>query len=456
MMRARGVITTALARICFLVSALAGFTVANSSAGQDNAPVLTGPAAFQQALPGLTPDKVAAFREGAGVFRAAWLSGPSVDTPRFVGLGPLFNRRSCVACHIGNGRGEPPLNPADAMRSLLIRLSIPGAGEHGSPRPHPVYGDQLQTDAVVGFVPEGRPSFKWRETNVRLADGTKIGLRAPEILIRDLAHGPLPADIELSARISPAVYGLGLLEAVPEETLAQLGRSPMPDGIRGRLNRVWDTSRQTLVPGRFGLKANQPSLRQQIAAALLGDMGITSHLQPIEACPPPVAKCSAATTPEVSLADFEALVTYVATLAPPPPRPRNEKARAGGRIFEEIGCAHCHRETLTTGTVAGAPERSNRVIHPFTDLLLHDMGPGLADGRADFAAGGNDWRTAPLWGIGLTSIVADKATYLHDGRARNLTEAILWHGGEGKAARDRFAALSRDLRGAVLAFLETL
>ncbi|MGE3476239.1 MAG: di-heme oxidoredictase family protein [Rhodospirillaceae bacterium] len=408
----------------------------------------TGPAAYQQPLPGLTGGDFETFREGAGVFRAAWLKGPSIDTPRFTGLGPLFNRRSCVACHIGNGRGEPPAEASDQTRSLLIRLSLPGADATGGPRAHPAYGDQIQTDAVIGAQPEGRVRFHWMETRVALADGTVVLLRRPEIVLRDLAHGPLPAEIQMSARISPAVFGLGLLEGVSGETLIRMAREKKADGVRGRVNMVWDVHRKQAVPGRFGLKANQPTLRQQIAAALAGDMGITSSFLLSDECPAAAKDCrDAGSAPEIADADFEALARYVAGLAPPPPRPRDAVAAVGAKTFADIGCNACHRETL---------EARSGALAAYTDLLLHDMGDGLADGRPDFLAGGREWRTPPLWGIGLASTVNDTAAFLHDGRARTLAEAILWHGGEATTARDRFTRLSKGARDALLAFLGTL
>lgn len=412
------------------------------------ADIATGPAAYQQPLSNVAPQDLAAFREGAGIFRQAWLAGPSKDTPRFTGLGPLFNRRSCIACHIGNGRGEPPTDSSDNMRSILIRISLPGTDPHGAPKPHAVYGDQIQTDAVIGHVREAAASFRWHETAVKLGDGTAVTLRRPEIIVRAPNYGPLPADIEISARISPVVFGLGLLESLPVATLDAMAREAKPDGVKGRVNMVWDIAQKKVVPGRFGLKANQPNLKQQIAAALAGDMGITSSMILAQECPPAAADCAKRrTTPEISDADFDALVRYVADLAPPPRRAMNDVAARGEKVFREIGCTACHRETLAA---------DGRAIAPFTDLFLHDMGDGLADNRSDFLATGREWRTAPLWGIGLATVVNEDATFLHDGRARTLTEAILWHGGEAQTARDRFAKLSRDLRDALTAFLETL
>lgn len=430
------------------VLACALLFLATGAAAADAPPLATGPAAYQQPLADLNANDRALFREGAGIFRQAWLAGPSKDTPRFTGLGPLFNRRSCVACHIGNGRGEPPAEASDNMRSILIRISLPGKDTTGGPMAHEIYGDQIQTDAIIGHVREASASFHWRDVPVTLGDGTVVTLRQPEIIVRDPNYGPLPPHIQMSARISPAVFGLGLLEAVPAEALEDMAREKKADGVTGRLNMAWDTSAKAARPGRFGLKANQPTLKQQIAAALAGDMGITSSVILTQDCPPAAKDCAKmGKAPEIADADFGALLRYVETLAPPPRRPLNAAAARGADIFRASGCGTCHRESLPT---------PRGPIQPFTDLLLHDMGEGLADRRPDFLATGRDWRTAPLWGIGLAGVVNDNPTYLHDGRARTLTEAILWHGGEAQAARDKFARLPRELRDALVAFLETL
>jgi CxxC motif-containing protein (DUF1111 family) len=235
-----------------------------------------------------------------------------------------------------------------------------------------------------------------------------------------------------------------------------MAREKKRDGVKGRINMVWDPGLERRVPGRFGLKANQTTLVQQIASALSADIGITSYIRLHEDCPVSHNCGSTNPEPDISVADFEILTRYIESLAPPPPRPLNAMGETGQRVFAEIGCNACHRDTLRTGAAPFAPETADKVIHPYSDLLLHDMGAGLADGRPDFEAGGREWRTAPLWGIGLAGVVNDNATYLHDGRARSLTEAILWHGGEAEPARKRFAALPRDLREAVLAFLEAI
>jgi CxxC motif-containing protein (DUF1111 family) len=261
--------------------------------------------------------------------------------------------------------------------------------------------------------------------------------------------------------MSPGVFGLGLLAAVPDEELIRLARleDENRDGVRGRLNHVWNAQSGRMDIGRFGLKANQPSLRQQVAAALIGDMGITSRLFMQQNCTQAEDACLRAPfgrDPEINDDDLANLVSYIEALAPPVRRVGDKMSARGEELFLQIGCAACHVPSLTTASDSAFPQASNRTIHPYTDLLLHDMGEGLADGRPDYEATGRDWRTAPLWGIGLAGVVIEHPTYLHDGRARNLDEAILWHGGEAARARDAFAALIEPDRNAILAFLNSL
>ncbi|WP_041642896.1 di-heme oxidoredictase family protein [Azoarcus olearius] len=414
--------------------------------------------AFSLPLPGLTALELERFARGRALFRQAWVIAPSRDSADD-GLGPLYNRITCVACHTRNGRGRAPDGPDERMQSMLLRLSVPGRDPHGGPKPHPVYGEQLNEDGVPGVPGEGRAALSWREQVVTLADGERVSLRRPRIELREPGYGP-PGRVLTSARVGPPVFGLGLLEAVPLATLAAIAREQRRDGVRGRLNRVWSVERQRSEAGRFGLKANQPDLRQQVAGAMIGDLGITSSLFPQQNCTPTQAACRAAPaggTPELSDAQLDDLTFYFAHLAPPPRADRaTPQVREGEALFASLGCATCHRPQLQTAPHPRYPQLSGRVIEPYTDLLVHDMGAGLADGRPDYAAGGRDWRTPPLWGIGLVETVNEHSQLLHDGRARNLTEAILWHGGEARPARDRFGRLERDRREALLAFLRSL
>ena len=386
--------------------------------------------AFEQPLPHLTPDQETQFFVGNSFFNRNWVSAPSSTTARD-GLGPLFNARSCSACHLHDGRGRPP-EPGKDMLSMLVRLSIPGRDAQRGVVPEPTYGDQLNGLAVHGVPPEGRVLVTYEEIPGTYGDGEPYSLRKPRYAFTDLQYGPMHPDTLLSPRVAPAMIGLGLLEAVPAEALLGLADPDDTDGdgISGRPNRVWDKVWRQTVLGRFGWKANQPNVAQQVAGAFLGDIGITSPLFPDENCPPAALECREALnggTPELSNKLFGHVVFYSRTLAVPARRDLQQSdVRRGRQLFEEAQCGACHTPTLRTSEVLGLPDLSRQVIHPYTDLLLHDMGAPLADGRPDFEATGSEWRTPPLWGIGLVETVNRHTYFLHDGRARNLAEAILW------------------------------
>jgi CxxC motif-containing protein (DUF1111 family) len=286
-------------------------------------------------------------------------------------------------------------------------------------------------------------------------------LRRPRYELVDLAFGSLGEGAMLSPRVAPAVIGLGLLEAVPRATLEALADPDDRDGdgISGRVNRIANDDGTTRA-GRFGWKANVASLREQNAGAALGDLGLTTPELPVENCPPVQTSCAAAPTggsPEISAEFLDKLTLYTRLLAVPAQRDSGDwRVRHGQRLFREAGCAACHLPTLRTGPDAPLPELVDQTFHPFTDLLLHDMGDELADGRPDHDADGREWRTPPLWGIGLVEIVNGHSFLLHDGRARDLAEAILWHGGEGAAAREAFRTMSAEDRAALLRFLASL
>ena len=414
--------------------------------------------AFGQPLPLLPAAGRDSFGRGRALFRQNWVIAPSSDDA-VDGLGPFYNRISCIACHAANGRGHAPDGPAERAGALFVRLSVPGTDAHGGPRPHPVYGDQFREAAIPGVPAPGRVAITWREHAVRLADGTRVRLRAPAIAFHELAYGPL-GHVLTSARVGSPVFGLGLLEAVPDTALVQLAQAAKPDGVRGHLNLVFDAVTGRMLPGRFGMKANRATVRDQIAAAMQGDLGITSALAPAQNCTPTQHACLAAPAggaPELTDAQLDDLQHYLTYLAPPAPRGVDRPdVQRGAVVFRTTGCAVCHVPALPLGRHPLLGELGPATIAPYTDLLVHDMGPGLADGRPDYGAGGREWRTAPLWGAGLLKRMNERAGLLHDGRARDAQEAVLWHGGEGAAARDRYARLSAADRAALLAFLDAL
>lgn len=376
------------------------------------------------------------------------------------GRGPTSNAESCATCHMGNGRGKPPAGEEPAL-SMVLRLSLPGEGPHGAPKPLPDYGDQLQTAGVPRLIaPEGQVHVRWRDKQIALAGDEVVSLREPIIRITDLGYGALGEGVLTSARVAPALVGVGLLDAVPDEAILTLAARAPVAGIRGRPNYVWDVTAQRLVLGRFGLKANHPNLRQQIAAAFIGDIGLSTSLFPEQNCPGAQQACRDmmfAGKPEITDYRLGAVDAYVRYATVPARRNVDDpEVKRGSQLFAEVRCAVCHVPELKTGPTAPLPALADQIIHPYTDLLLHDMGEDLADHRPDFQAGGRDWRTAPLWGLGLSATVNGNANLLHDGRARNVTEAILWHGGEGAISRDAFRSLPASDRAAVLRFLQSL
>lgn len=421
--------------------------------------------AFQQIAWDQVPDEQrAAVARGRDLVRQTWVIPPSADTD-IAGLGPTYNRPSCLSCHPRGGRGEAPSSAQEPMRSMLVRLSIPGHDEHGGPLPEPAYGDQLNEFGIPGVPGEGEAWLKWQTHIERLADGAEVELRRPLVRFRKLAFGDMHPEVMTSVRVATPLFGLGLLEAVPESDILAIAEKQRRagQGIAGTPNRVWkreeDRARGESAFGRFGWKANQPNLRQQIAAALGGDMNITTDLFPNHDCPPVQTACRAVIDdqPELSAEALDAMTLYHQFLAVPARRNVDDPTvLAGERLFTEIGCASCHRPTLRTGDFPGNPTLAHQTIHPYTDLLLHDMGEGLADRRPDHLASGQQWRTPPLWGLGLLERVNEHHTLLHDGRARSLLEAILWHGGEAAAARESVRRMSTEEREALLAFLRSL
>lgn len=433
----------------------------NPRSGGEGTVFLEGKTALERPLANITLENRRKFTVGNSFFNQNWVTAPSSTEARD-GLGPLFNARSCSACHVKDGRGAA-YDEIEPTVAILIRLSIPGHDPKKGVIPEPVYGDQLQLKAIENVLPEGSNTVAFQEIDGWYADGMPYTLRKPLITITDLSSGPLHSNVLIGLRAANAVYGLGLLEAIPESDLLALAdeNDDDGDGISGRPNKVWDVEAGESRLGRFGWKANQPSIKQQMATAFHDDIGLTTSLLPAENYTDARAEELAAFPdgghPEVSDLIMDRMLAYMRTLAPPARRHVNdERVVEGERLFYELQCNACHATTFKTSSQPGFPELENQIIHPYTDLLLHDMGEELADGRPDFEATGTEWRTPPLWGIGLHQIVNPRSGFLHDGRARTLEEAILWHGGEALNSRDRFIALDVESRRALLMFIESL
>lgn len=422
--------------------------------------------AFSMPSANLSPVRRLDFSVGNSFFRNPWVIAPSSTTARD-GLGPLLNTNACQSCHIKDGRGRPAEAERGNAVSMLVRLSIPAGPEHAEVvrergiAPEPTYGGQLQDMAIPGVAPEAKVRLNYSTHIERFADGFEVELRKPELVISDLGYGPMHPDTQYSIRVATPMIGLGLLEAIPESAI--LANADPDDrngnGISGRPNKVFDQASRSTVIGRFGWKAGQPSLNQQNADAFFNDMGLSTSLFSGRNCTEAQTDCLAMPTggePEVSDHILAQVLFYTRNLGVPARRNVNDpQVLAGKALFHRAGCQSCHVPEFTTGNAA-EPELANQVIRPYTDLLLHDMGEGLADNRPEFEASGSEWRTPPLWGVGLTQTVSGHTQLLHDGRARNLLEAILWHGGEGEKAKQTVLEFDQDERSALLAFLESL
>lgn len=413
--------------------------------------------AFGNQVNNATNEELDKFENGNSFFRTNWVIAGASTTARD-GLGPFLNANSCSACHLLDGRGKPNFDAG-----LLIRLSVDGTDAHGGPKPDSIYGGQLSTSAIQNVTKESDVTISYTEITGTFVDGETYSLRKPIYTISNLNYGNLEASSMFSPRVGPQVYGLGLLEIIPESAIIENAdeNDTNTDGISGKANYVWDKTLKSKQLGRFGWKANQPNLLQQTADAFNGDIGITSSINPDENLSGKTQKTNYANlltggNPEISDKTLTDVVFYQRSLAVPARRNvKDTDVIKGKKIMTELGCTKCHKERFVTG-FSSIPQLSGQTIYPYTDLLLHDMGTDLADNRPDFLASGTEWRTPPLWGIGLIKTVNKHTFLMHDGRARNLTEAILWHGGEAQNAKNNFIKLSKTERQSLINFLENL
>ncbi len=432
--------------------------------------------AFSHSSANMSFERELNFKVGNGIFKKIWVSAPS-STLSSDGLGPLFNARACQRCHLKDGRGHPPV-PGEKAKTMVVKLSISPRNADGQAAilkhrvhsiPEPVYGSQLQSFSVQGVQSEGDIEVTYEEVPVVLAGGEVVSLRKPTYRLTALQYGRLHPGTMISPRIAPPVIGMGLLEAIPE---ADITRNADPedrdgDGISGQVRKVWSDESQQVVLGRFGWKAGQPTVLQQVASAFRDDMGISTPLYPDPYGECTVSQSTCRTVPhgdepamdgiEAGATIFDLLVFYARNLGVPARRKVDDpQVLEGKRLFYESRCTACHVPKFVTRRDSIGSEQSFQLIWPYSDLLLHDMGEGLADHRPEGNATGREWRTPPLWGIGLTETVSNHTLFLHDGRARSLLEAILWHGGEAEPAKQRVMKMTREEREALLAFLESL
>jgi len=398
---------------------------------------------------------------GKALFERLWVTAPS-STKAADGLGPLFNARACSSCHQGAGRATVSLKEGDLPPSAGLTLRV-GAEKDGKLVPHAILGGQVQTMAVPGVMSEGRLRATFETHTERLADGTTVELRRPRFAITgweglsDLAW--------MSPRLAPDLHGVGWLELIPLSRLVDLADPDdlNGDGISGSIV-MGQYGARDIDPGRFGWKANEPDLAHQISAAFHSDLGLATPLQPAlwGDCTQAESGCRVApqgAAPgevEVDGGVVALIATYLRALPVPFGSPNSPEAAHGATLFAQIGCGACH----TARQPAQVAANKTVWFSPYSDMLVHDMGEGLADRAGDDSvsviAGSRDWRTTPLWGLGGRVAQSKEANLLHDGRARSILEAILWHGGEAAPAKQRAAELSAGDRAALIAFLESL
>lgn len=474
-----------------IVSLLAGLSMAGTAQANGLAPLepgeeLPGGAAthakvinrdvFSHFSANMSFAKEMDFKVGNGFFRRLWVTAPS-STKAADGLGPLFNARACQNCHLKDGRGHVPADGEEGV-SLFLRLSIPPQSEDQKTAiaqgranivPEPTYGGQLQNFAIAGHAAEGRMTIRYQEIPVALSGGEKASLRQPSYAISDLGYGPLHPQTLISPRVAPPMIGLGLLEAIAEDSLIAHADPDDKDGdgISGRAKMIWGQEEGKLMLGRFGWKGGNPTVKQQSADAFNGDIGLSNPLFPANSGDCTGAQKACLDAPhggddqyagfEVPTNVLDLVSFYSRNLAVPKRRDASDaQVLRGKQVFNQTGCASCHTPSHKTAQRADMPEQSDQLIWPYTDLLLHDLGDGLADNRPEGMASGSEWKTPPLWGIGLTQVVSGHTQLLHDGRARNTLEAILWHGGEAQAARDKVVSMPKADRAALIRFVNSL
>ncbi len=409
--------------------------------------------AFTQCVAGLGDRDQKVHDFGDKAFEETFVSSPA---PIFGGLGPVFNNVSCISCHHNDGKGTPTAGLSTS--SLLFRISIPGTDAHGGPLAAPGFGLQLQDQALFGVQPEAAINISYTSLPVLYPDGSTVTLRKPVYTVTS-AYTGLPAGYLLSPRLAPPVFGVGLLANIPEQTILSFvdAGDQNHDGITGKANYVYNPYTQKTELGRFGLKANTSSILLQVASAYQQDMGITSYVFPQESIYGQSQAENLKDDPELPDSTLNAVSFYIKTLAVPARRNTTDAdIKAGALLFTQINCSGCHRPSIQTGVDVTLPQVSNQYIHPYTDLLLHDMGDDLADNRPDFLATGKEWRTPPLWGIGLFQKTNGIPYYLHDGRATSMEEAILWHGGEALQAKQQFMQLNKTDRNKLIKFIQSL
>ena len=457
--------------------------------GGDTGISISSAESYSKPSSNLTASRKGSFFIGNAFFRQPWVIAPASTDSRD-GLGALFNVAACQSCHVKDGRGHAPMSMDDDADSLLIRLAMPATTDEQRQQlqnsliekvAHPMYGGQLQDRGIQGVPAEARIAVQWTDKTVTFTDGHVETLRAPTFNLTKPGYGPFDDELMVSPRVALPMIGLGLLEQIPDEDIKkQAIDNNNNSDISGKFNWVMDPQTGKHALGRFGWKAGQTKLLTQNQSAFNEDMGLTSNIRPHESCMPTQTACVKATTgadeqgdgrPPVEVNDEVAKFVefYTRNLAVPHRRNADDKlVLAGKKRFYDMGCQSCHTPRYQLPkTDDDHLEQHGQVIYPYTDLLLHDMGDDLADrtiagklppkdAQVEFLANSYEWRTPALWGIGLAQTVDPQATFLHDGRARTLMEAVLWHGGEAQEQQKKVLNLDKQGRAELNAFLKSL
>lgn len=407
----------------------------------------------------LSDEEYDKFILGRSFFKIPWVEAPSATTARD-GLGPHFNANTCNSCHPNNGRGNLYNKKGQISRSLIAKVSIKNDGSELHKElekmngliPEPTYGGQIGINAIHGVKFEAKPHIKYEEIEVKFPDGEIDTIYKPTYSLKNLQYGKLHKDTIITFRLAPSLNGLGLIEDISnEEILKNVDiKDRDNDGISGKANFVYSPITKKIELGRYSWKASNTTIKHQSAAAAHNDMGLTTTIFPKDPCTKIQSDCIDAPKSRdlIDIPDFrlEAIEFYIKNRVT-----YNAKKTAsyneGLKVFKSIGCVKCHIDSFIT--------KSGIKISPFTDMLLHDMGEGLSDGRSEFLANGKEWRTPPLWGLSLhEKINKEKPKLLHDGRANNFQEAILWHDGEAKGAKENYMNLDKETREKLIKFLE--
>ncbi|WP_227681874.1 di-heme oxidoreductase family protein [Psychrobacter glacincola] len=470
---------------------LASFDPQEIKQGGDTGISISSAESYSKPSSNLTASRKGHFFIGNAFFRQPWVIAPASTDSRD-GLGALFNVAACQSCHVKDGRGHAPMTSDDDADSLLIRLAMPATTDEQRQQlqnsliekvVHPMYGGQLQDRGIQGVPAEARIAVQWTDKPVTFADGHIETLRAPTFNLTKPGYGAFDDDLMVSPRVALPMIGLGLLEQIPDEAIKKQAvdnKNSTNGDISGKFNWVMDPQTGKHALGRFGWKAGQTKLITQNQSAFNEDMGLTSNIRPHESCMPTQTACMNATTGadeqgngkspvEVNDEVAKFVEFYTRNLAVPHRRDADDQlVLAGKKRFYEMGCQSCHTPRYQLPkTDDDHLEQHGQVIYPYTDLLLHDMGDDLADRtiagklpakniQVEFLANSYEWRTPALWGIGLAQTVDPQATFLHDGRARTLMEAVLWHGGEAQKQQQKVLKLDKQGRSELNAFLQSL